>query len=42
MVWYGNLISPREAFNHEATSQGTQDSTDTRSKIKERGTGGDK
>ena len=33
MVWYGNLISPGEAFSHEATSQGTQSSTDTSSKF---------
>ena len=33
MVWYGYLISPGEAFSHEATSQGTQNSTDTSSKI---------
>ena len=29
MVWYGYLISPGEAFSHEATLQGTQNSTDT-------------
>ena len=29
MVWYGYLISPGEAISHEATLQGTQNSTDT-------------
>ena len=29
MVWYEYLISPGEAFSHEATLQGTQNSTDT-------------
>ena len=42
VVWYGNVISPGEAFSHEAISQGTQNSTDTSSKIQERGMGENK
>ena len=39
---YGNLISPGEAFSHEATLQGTQNSTDTSNSgtSKGRGRGG--
>ena len=45
MAWHGmacyrNLISPGEACSHEATSQGTQNSTDTSSKMEEIGVGG--
>ena len=41
MVWYGFHISPGEAFSHEATSQGNHNSTNTSSKIKKRGGGGE-
>ena len=42
VVWYGMVygISPGGAFSHEATSQGTQNSADTSSKINKEGWGG--
>lgn len=36
VVWYGMLNVPGEAFGHEATSQVTQNSTDTSRKRNEK------
>ena len=43
MVWYGMVWKSYftwGSLSHEATSQGTQNSTDTSNKIKEEGQGG--